>query len=127
MNSSELSTTVPEQTTAWHLEPVTAETIARAVSQCPSVARLSPGIMGEVATYLPGRRVIGVRLSDAIEVHVVGRYGVTVEQLAAEVRAAVAPLGALPVDVYVDDLDVELEDAEAQADETGGARAAARR
>jgi uncharacterized alkaline shock family protein YloU len=114
---------------AWQLEPATAEDIARAVSDCPSVARLSPGVMGEVATYLAGRRVVGVRLREAIEVHVVARYGVTVEHLATEVRAAVAALVALPVDVYVDDVDVELEGTQVPAgnEVTDGARAASAR
>jgi uncharacterized alkaline shock family protein YloU len=120
-------TAVPEPVTAWQLEPAGAEIIARAVSRCPSVARLSPGVTGEVATYLVGRRVIGVRFRETIEVHVVARYGVTVEHLAAEVRAAVASLVAPPTDVYVDDLDVELEGVRAGEEMTDGARAASTR
>lgn len=130
MNASEVSgSEVPEPATAWQLEPATAEVIALAVNQCPSVARLSPGAIGEVATYLAGRRVVGVRLREAVEVHVVARYGVVIEDLATEVRGAVASVAPVPVDVYVDDVDVELVDAElASAEETTGvARAASTR
>jgi len=85
--------------------------------------------MGEVATYLVGRRVIGVRLRETIEVHVVARYGPTVEQVAAEVRSAVASLVTPPTDVYVDDLDVDLDGTEMRAREemNRGARAASTR
>jgi len=121
--------TSPERkgVTAWSLDPATAEPIAQAVNGCPGVASLSPGEMGEVATYLPGRRVIGIRLRDSIEVHVVARFGVTVEDLARQVRAAVATVAPGPVvDVYVDDVDVELTEQSAPdgSTESGGALAA---
>ena len=87
---------------------VDPDEVAERTAGCRSVARLSAGLVGEVATYLPGRRVEGVRLAeDQIEVHVVARWGARVPDLAAEVRAAVGPVAdGLPVDVYVDDVDV---------------------
>lgn len=43
-----------------------------AVLQAPDVAGLSAGILGEIATYLPGDRVAGVRVADdGVHVHVV--------------------------------------------------------
>ena len=85
---------------------------------CPSVAGISPGPLGEVATYLPGRRVPGVRLGDGrIEIHVVARWGVRVPDLAADVRAAVQTIAAgVLVDVHVDDVEVpnERDDLEIQ-------------
>ena len=88
--------------------PVDAEVIAAAVSACPSVARLYPGGVAEVATYLPGRRVEGVRLGeDQLEVHVVAAWDVPLPQVADEVRGAAAPVaGGLPVAVYIDDVDI---------------------
>jgi hypothetical protein len=85
-----------------------AEAVAERAAACRSVARLSTGPFGEVATYLPGSRVPGVRIGDGrVEVHVVACWGVQVPDLAAEVRAAVGPAaGGLPIDVYVDDVDV---------------------
>lgn len=44
-----------------------------------------------MGTYLPGRRVRGVRIgADAVEIAVVGRYPATVPEIARQVRGAVA-------------------------------------
>jgi hypothetical protein len=89
---------------------VEPDTIAAAVLACPSVADLSGGHAGEIATYLPGRRVTGVRIRPDdplahVVVHVIGRYGPTVAEIATEVVAAVhAVAGPVPVRVGVDDL-----------------------
>ena len=84
---------------------VDADLVARLVLGCPAVAALHGGLFGEVATYLPGRRVVGVRIRPGVvEVHVVGHYPVPVADIAAQVRAAIgtAP-GELVVDVTVAD------------------------
>jgi hypothetical protein len=83
-----------------------ADQIATAVSALPGVAALSGGRLGGVGTYLPGRRVTGVVLrEDDLEVHVVGRYGVPVAQIAAEVRQAAEPyVGDRTVHVIIEDL-----------------------
>ena len=83
-----------------------AEDIAAAVSAAPGVAALSGGRLGGVGTYLPGRRVTGVVLRDNdLEVHSVGRYGVPVAEIAAEVRRAVEPYaGERTVHVIIEDL-----------------------
>ncbi|MEW6476043.1 MAG: hypothetical protein AB1679_27615 [Actinomycetota bacterium] len=90
------------------VDAVDPDEVAGLVARCRSVARISPGRFGEVATYLPGHRVPGVRLADdRIEVHVVACWGARVPDVAAEVRAAVAPVtGGVPVDVFVDDVDI---------------------
>lgn len=111
-----------------------ADRIAVATLSCPAVARLHGGRFGEVATYLPGRRISGVRLRSApdddpagtgpagisttgistagistagistVEIHVVGRYPATVDEIATQVRTALRPLvGAARVDVVVGD------------------------
>lgn len=89
-------------------EQADVDAIAAAVSACPLVARLSAGRVGEVATYLPGRRVAGVRVgADAVTVHVVARYGPTMTEVADQVRTAVSALtGGRPVHVGIDDIDV---------------------
>lgn len=90
------------------LEGTQADRLAAAALACPAVARLSAGRVGEVATYLPGRRVPGVRVGDGrVAVHVVGRYGPACAQIADQVRRAVrAVAGDLPVDVVIDDLEL---------------------
>ncbi len=85
-----------------------ADRIAAAVLACPAVAGLHGGRFGEVATYLPGRKVPGIRQDGHhVTVHVVGRYPTPVTEVGAQVRAAVtaALAGAVPpvVDITVED------------------------
>ena len=74
------------------------------------VVDLSGGTAGEVATYLPGRRIAGIRDHDGrIEVHLAVGGARPVHQTAAAVRAALAPLVAgRPVDIVV--AEVQLSD-----------------
>lgn len=82
-----------------------AESVRSAVLAVPGVAAMHSGSFGEVATYLPGRRVDGVRLRrDGTEVHVVVEYGVSVGQTADAVRAAAARVTGTPVDVTIQDV-----------------------
>lgn len=80
--------------------------IAAAVTGCSTVAGLSGGVAGAAATYLPGRRVVGVRIDDAtVTVHVVGRYGPSMTEISNEVTRAVTPLaGGRQVGVVIEDL-----------------------
>lgn len=82
------------------------EAVAAAALGCPLIADLTGGPFGEIATYLPGRRVLGVRSTGGeVEVHVVARWGVALPEVADAVRVAVAPLvGGVPVAVFVDDI-----------------------
>ncbi|WP_034590609.1 hypothetical protein [Hamadaea tsunoensis] len=91
--------------------PATAETvdvdaIAAAVRACPGVADLDAGHPAELATYLPGRRVAGVRVADAtVEVQVRAQWGRPLPEIAGEVQVAVAPLaGGRRVDVLIADV-----------------------
>src|ERR1700712_4829067 len=92
------------------------DAISAAIATCPSVSGLSGGIAGEIATYLPGRRVSGVRASPgSVEVHVVARYGRTLHEIDAEVRAAVA--AAVPGVPHVDVVVADVEDPFAPVEE----------
>ncbi|HVL05800.1 MAG TPA: hypothetical protein VM388_07420 [Acidimicrobiales bacterium] len=84
------------------------EAVAAAAKACPLVAGLSGGRFGEIATYLPGRRILGLREADGtVEVHVVARWGTPLPELAEEVRAAVTPrAGGLPVAVFIEDIEL---------------------
>lgn len=85
--------------------PSPAEQVAAAALGVPGVAGLHAGSFGEVATYLPGRRVSGVRLrDDSTEVHVTAVMGTPLRELADAVRAAVSPLVDTPVGVVVEDV-----------------------
>jgi hypothetical protein len=84
-----------------------AEAVAAGACAVPGVARLSGGKAGQVATYLPGRRVSGVRVTgDSVEVHLVARWVASLPQLAQDVRAALDPLVAgRAVTVFVEDIE----------------------
>lgn len=83
-----------------------ADTVAAAVLGCRGVVGLSGGTFGEVATYLPGRRVAGVRYTpQGLEVHVVAAWGDPLPEIADRVRGLLRLLVVdLPVDVVVDDI-----------------------
>jgi len=82
-----------------------ADLIVSAATLVPGVTDLHAGAFGEVATYLPGRRVVGVRLTPGLtEVHVVVAMGVPILQVAESVRQVVQPLVDTPVDVFVEDV-----------------------
>ncbi len=92
------------------------QAVATAVEACRSVSRLSGGIAGEAATYLPGKRVNGVRVRPGgVAVNVVAHWDWPAEQVATEVRSAVrtaaaasgAPVGR--VDVTIDDVEVPVQ------------------
>lgn len=89
-----------------------ADRVAATVTGCRTVTRLSGGPLGEVATYLPGRRVVGVAVRDSgptpeVEVRVVGRYGPTVDEISREVEKAVhSVLPRHRVLIAIDDLDM---------------------
>jgi hypothetical protein len=83
-----------------------ADRVAYAVGSIPMIAALSGGPSGSAGTYLPGRVVLGVRVTEQrIEVHVTARYGYRLADVAAAVRAAAVPAaGGRPVDVVIEDL-----------------------
>ncbi|WP_231498133.1 hypothetical protein [Pseudonocardia halophobica] len=89
------------------------ERVAAAVLSHPAVVRLDGGPFGSVASYLPGRRVVGVRAGEGaaagepVEVAVVVRWpaGTPLPELAEEIAARVRGVaGERPVDVTVADL-----------------------
>ena len=83
-----------------------ADALTAAVLACPAVAALHGGRLGQLTTFLPGRRVEGVRVTDErVQVGVVAAYGLPMGLVADQVRTALAPLaGGRPIDVHVADL-----------------------
>ena len=104
--------TDPGGTTPSAPEP-DAEVVAAAALSCDGVHSLTRGTdVVEIATYLPGRRVLGVRVAPGrAEVHIITEYGENMMQVADRVRAAVQAAVSSgssdppQVDVYVDDVD----------------------
>jgi len=83
-----------------------AEDVEAVVLALPGVVRLDGGRFGGVGTYLPGRRVTGVRIDEeGTEVHVVVSDLVPVPDTAARVQRAVSAIAPMPVRVHVEDID----------------------
>ena len=86
-------------------EPDLADVVVAAVLGVPGVAAMHPGMFGEAATYLPGRRVTGVQLREQLaNVHVVLEWGASVPVTAERVRQAVEAMVGTPVHVTVQDI-----------------------
>lgn len=87
------------------MSPVDADRISAAVLACPDVAAMSGGVFGEI------RSVPGVKIGDeAVEVHVVARYGRPLPAVASQIDRAVARL--LPgrqVRVVIEDITTDGE------------------
>lgn len=82
-----------------------SEDIADAVLAVDGVVGLHGGMFGEAATYLPGRRIAGIRIGDeGTEVHVTLEFGVAVRETADAVRSTVAAMVDGPVHVTVEDI-----------------------
>ncbi|GAB6899361.1 hypothetical protein [Kineosporia succinea] len=89
-----------------------SELLADVVRAVPGVAGLHPGPgPGEIATYLPGRRVLGIQVRPEVtRVHVVLLASAPILATADAVRAAAAGvpgIGSTRVDVVVEDVVVE--------------------
>jgi hypothetical protein len=89
------------------IDGVDVGAVAAAVLACPGVAALDSGQFGEVASYLPGRKVAGVMVSGGrVKVQVRVRWAVPAPDLARKITAALVPLtGHYPVDVVIADID----------------------
>ena len=89
------------------IDGVDVDAVAEVVQACKGVAGLDGGRFGEVASYLPGRKVHGVVVSDGrVKVQVRSRWGIPAPHLAAMITAVVYPLTrGRPVDVVIADID----------------------
>jgi hypothetical protein len=85
-----------------------AEEVASAVRAHPAVARLDAGLYGEVATHLPGRRLVGVRIGEGdepVELAVVLHPDQPIPDVVRALRREVSRLcGGAAVDITVADL-----------------------
>jgi hypothetical protein len=89
------------------IDGIDVDAVAAAVQACAGVADLDGGQFGEVASYLPARKVTGVVVSGGrVRVQIRSRWGIPAPDLAALVTTALAPLTrGKPVDVMVADID----------------------
>ena len=89
------------------IDGIDVDAVAAVVLGCAGVAGLDGGRFGEMASYLPGRTVEGVVVSDGrVKVQIRARWGVAVPELAALIGTVLMPLtGSRPVDVAIADVD----------------------
>jgi hypothetical protein len=84
--------------------PSTADLVAVAVLSVRGVTGLHGGAFGEVGTYLPGRRISGIRLGEPSEVHLTVAMDSDVLAVAGEVRDTISTLLGGRVEVFVEDI-----------------------
>lgn len=88
--------------------PGTVDAVRDAVRAVPGVAGLHGGRFGEIATYLPGRRVAGIRSDGSgLDIHVVLYAGADIRGTAEEIHRAAAAVAPGTVRVHIDDLSPE--------------------
>jgi hypothetical protein len=89
------------------IDGIDIDAVAAAVRGCAGVAGLDGGQFGEVASYLPGRKVQGIVVSGGrVTVQIRSQWAVPVPELAALIGTALGPLtGHRPVDVVIGDID----------------------
>ena len=98
-----------------------AQQVAAAAEAVPGVTGLHAGVFGEVATYLPGGRVSGVRMSDdSGEVHIVVDVNHDLRAVADEVVTAASRVAGVPVSVVVEDISVGPAESRAEPGTTSG-------
>lgn len=98
-----------------------AQQVAAAALAVPGVTGLHAGVFGEVATYLPGGRVSGVRMSDdSGEVHIVVDVNHDLRAVADEVVTAASQVAGVPVSVVVEDISVGPAESRAEPGTTAG-------
>ena len=75
------------------VDGVDIDAVHAAISACPAVSRVGGPGVAALTTYLPGRRIPGVRVnSDSVDVEIVAVWDCPAATVAAQVRQAVAPL-----------------------------------
>ena len=107
MTGSHRPGTSPASPVGAVIDGVDVDGVAAAVQACSGVSGLDGGRFGEVASYLPGRRVQGVAVrTHSVTVQVRSRWGVPAPDLLSQITAVLTPLiGARRVEVVVADID----------------------
>jgi hypothetical protein len=86
---------------------VDVDALAATVRACHAVSDLAAGRPGSPATYLAGRRVVGIAVYETeVRIQVRSRWGTPMQEVAAEVENAARPLvGDRTIEVIIADIE----------------------
>ncbi len=100
--------TMPDAGSHAVVDGVDVDAVHDAVVRCPGVAGLGSGQLGALATYLPGRRVPGVRVSpDGVQIEIRTEWDAPARDVFRAIRAALAAVVPdRPVDVTLADIEL---------------------
>ena len=98
------------------VDGVDIDAVHAAVSNCPGVAGVGSGTLAALTTYLPGRRIPGIRINpESIELEIVANWDATAAAIGRHIRAAIAGLvSGRRVDITI--ADIVLPDEQPPAD-----------
>jgi hypothetical protein len=90
------------------VDGVDIDAVHAAVSSCPGVARVGSGSVAALTTYLPGRRIPGIRINPGtVEIEVIAEWDSSAANIGRSIRSVVAGLvGARRVDITITDVDL---------------------
>jgi hypothetical protein len=88
------------------IDGIDVDDIYAAVLGCPGVAGLGTGMIGELATYLPGRRVPGIRVTpELVQLEVCAIWGPSARQIGDQIWAALASVVTdRPIEIVITDI-----------------------
>jgi hypothetical protein len=105
------------------VDGVDIDAVHTAVNACPGVAGVGGGTLAALTTYLPGRRIPGIRINpESIELEVVAEWNTTAADIVSEIRRAVADLvHRRRVDITITDIVLPGEQLPADIDDSPAA------
>ena len=93
------------------MDGVNVDAVHAAVTTCPGVASLGSGTASSLTTYLPGRRLPGIRINpDSVELEIVASWGLSAAEIVRQIRHALTPVvDGRRVDVTIADIQLPSE------------------
>jgi hypothetical protein len=88
------------------VDGIDVDDIYAAVLACPGVAGLGSGMIGELATYLPGRRVPGIRVTpELVQLEICAAWGPSAQQIGHQIFTALADVVTdRPIEIAITDI-----------------------
>ena len=99
------------------MDGVNVDAVHAAVAACPGVAGLGSGTVSSLTTYLPGRRLSGIRINpDSVDLEIIAAWGTAAADIYRQIQTAVtAAVGGRRIDLTIADIQLP-DDAESPVD-----------